>query len=510
MVMSLTSMHIANASLLDEGTAAGEGMAMAFAGLNQKKKTFLIDSGVLPQTIAVLETRAKGFGIKLVIADVFKAIEDDAIRPDLCGVLVQYPDVDGRVTDYSTLTSSVHSLGGLVVCATDLLALTMLKPPGEWGADIVLGNSARFGVPAGYGGPHAAFFACSEKLKRKMPGRIVGRSRDATGAPAYRLALQTREQHIRREKATSNICTSQALLANTAAMYAVYHGSEGLKQIASRVHGFTHVLKEQVENLGFKITNGAFFDTLTIDTSNVKGGAAKVHGIAREALINLREVDSKHVGVTLDESCSVEDLVLLINIFTRATGSSPVTFSSLSEPSSSSPVPASLHRTTEFMPHSVFNSHHSETEMLRYIYNLQSKDLGLVHAMIPLGSCTMKLNSTSSMAPLTWPEFSAVHPFAPVDQVQGYLEMIKGLEEDLCKITGFAACSLQPNSGAAGEYAGLSVIRAYHESRGEHQRNICLIPVSAHGTNPAVRFLMTTIQALRLNVYLLSLLSWRA
>lgn len=487
MVMSLTSMHIANASLLDEGTAAGEGMAMAFAGLNQKKKTFLVDSGVLPQTIAVLETRAKGFGIKLVIADVFKAIEDDAIRSDLCGVLVQYPDVDGRVTDYSTLTSSVHSLGGLVVCATDLLALTMLKPPGEWGADIVLGNSARFGVPAGYGGPHAAFFACSEKLKRKMPGRIVGRSRDATGAPAYRLALQTREQHIRREKATSNICTSQALLANTAAMYAVYHGSEGLKQIASRVHGFTRVLKEQVKNLGFKVTNGAFFDTLTIDASNVKGGAAKVLGIAREVLINLREVDSKHVGVTLDESCSVEDLVLLINIFTRATGSSPATFSSLSEPSSSSPVPASLHRTTEFMPHSVFNSHHSETEMLRYIYHLQSKDLGLVHAMIPLGSCTMKLNSTSSMAPLTWPEFSAVHPFAPVDQVQGYLEMIKELEEDLCKITGFAACSLQPNSGAAGEYAGLSVIRAYHESRGEHQRNICLIPVSAHGTNPAVR-----------------------
>ncbi|KAH8110663.1 glycine dehydrogenase [Phellopilus nigrolimitatus] len=465
MVMSLTSMHIANASLLDEGTAAAEGMAMAFAASSMKKRTFLVDSGVFPQTKAVLQTRANGFGIKLVFGDVFKLVEDDATRSDLCGVLVQYPDVDGRVTDFSTLVSTVHSAKGLVICATDLLALTMLKPPGEWGADVVVGNSARFGVPAGYGGPHAAFFACSERLKRKMPGRLIGLSRDATGAPAYRLALQTREQHIRREKATSNICTSQALLANMAAMYAVYHGPDGLARIANRVHGFTRVLAEQVEKLGLRVANDAFFDTLTIDVSAVSGA---------------------HVGITLDESLSSTDLVALINVFARSVSASPFTVSSLSAPSApASPVPAPLRRTSAFLPHSVFNSHRSETAMLRYIHRLQARDLGLVHAMIPLGSCTMKLNSTSSMIPLTWPEFSNVHPFAPIDQVEGYLEMIKELESDLCKITGFRSCSLQPNSGASGEYAGLTVIRAYHDARGESQRNICLIPVSAHGTNPA-------------------------
>ncbi|KAI5116917.1 hypothetical protein M0805_003990 [Coniferiporia weirii] len=485
MVMSLTSMHIANASLLDESTAAAEGMAMAFAASSMKKKTFLVDSGVLPQTLDVLRTRAKGFGIQLVVGDVFKLVEDETVRSDVCGVLVQYPDVDGRVTDFSTLASTVHSLKGLVICATDLLALTMLKPPGEWGADIVLGNSARFGVPAGYGGPHAAFFACSEKLKRKMPGRLIGRSRDAAGVPAYRLALQTREQHIRREKATSNICTSQALLANMAAMYAVYHGPEGLRRIAHRVHGFTRVLAEQVEKFGLKVENQAFFDTLTINVSSVSGGAEAVRRAAREAEINLREVDNSRVGVTLDESLSAEDLVEVINIFARSVSSTSLTMSSLTEPSTASPLSASLQRASAFLPHPVFNTHHSETEMLRYIHHLQSKDLGLVHAMIPLGSCTMKLNSTSSMIPLTWPEFGGVHPFAPVDQVQGYLQMIKELEGDLCKITGFHACSLQPNSGAAGEFAGLSVIRAYHEARGEAQRNICLIPVSAHGTNPA-------------------------
>nr|VWO94335.1 Glycine dehydrogenase (decarboxylating) (EC (Glycine cleavage system P-protein) (Glycine decarboxylase) (Glycine dehydrogenase (aminomethyl-transferring)) [Ganoderma boninense] len=485
MVMSLTSMDIANASLLDEATAAAEGMVMAFTGSNGKKRTFFADIGVAPQTIAVLRTRAKGFGIKLVVGDALKDLDNEASRKDLCGVLVQYPDVNGAVKDFSALAKSVHSGGALLVCATDLLALTMLKPPGEWGADIVLGNSARFGVPAGYGGPHAAFFACTDKLKRKMPGRLIGLSRDVHGKPAYRLALQTREQHIRREKATSNICTSQALLANMAAMYAVYHGPVNLQRIAQKIHGLTQIVKSGVERYGYRAVSSQFFDTITFDVSGAVKDAEAVHAAALVAGINLRRIDGKHVGLTLDESAGVEDVVALINAFAEAASQSTITPSDLAPPPSFA-IPEFLRRTSKFLPHPVFNSHHSETEMLRYIYHLQSKDLGLNHAMIPLGSCTMKLNSTSSMIPLTWPEFSSVHPFAPKDQVKGYWELIKELEEDLCKITGFAACSLQPNSGAAGEYAGLSVIRAYHESRGEGHRDICLIPVSAHGTNPAV------------------------
>ncbi|PCH33969.1 glycine dehydrogenase [Wolfiporia cocos MD-104 SS10] len=484
MVMSLTSMDIANASLLDEATAAAEGMVMAFVSSNQKKRTFLVDSSVLPQTLSVLQTRAKGFGIQLVVGDVFESLGDEALLSDLCGVLVQYPDVNGSIKDYSNLAHIIHNnAGGLLIVATDLLALTMLKPPGEWGADIVLGNSARFGVPAGYGGPHGAFFACTDKLKRKMPGRLIGRSKDAQGKPAYRLALQTREQHIRREKATSNICTSQALLANMAAMYAVYHGPTGLKRIAQKVHALTQFLRSSVEIYGYKAVNKEFFDTVTFDVSGAIKDAEAVHSQARAARINLREIDAKHVGVTLDESVSAEDVVAIVNVFAAAANSS-ADLADVSSTDSLSISPA-LQRTSKFLPHPVFNTHHSETEMLRYIYHLQSKDLGLVHAMIPLGSCTMKLNSTSSMIPLTWPEFGNVHPFAPIDQVQGYLAMIKELEDDLCKITGFHACSVQPNSGAAGEYAGLSVIRAYHESRGEGHRDICLIPVSAHGTNPA-------------------------
>ncbi|KAJ7492449.1 glycine cleavage system P-protein-domain-containing protein [Mycena latifolia] len=465
MVTSLTSMEISNASLLDEATAAAEGMVMAFVSAAQKKKTFIVDSGVLPQTLAVLRTRAKGFGINIVVRDAMAALSDPSIQSDICGVLVQYPDVDGHIKDFGELTQSVHSIGGLVVCATDLLALTTLKPPGEWGADIVLGNSARFGVPAGYGGPHGAFFAVTDKLKRKMPGRLIGRSRDSMGKPAYRLALQTREQHIRREKATSNICTSQALLANMAAMYAVYHGPTGLRQIADKVHAFTQVLLKSVEAFGYKATNDAFFDTLTLDVTHATGTAEAVHAASTAAGINLRRVDEKTVGVTLDESVTPTDLVALINVVPRHSLGPPAYFRI-------SPAPR-------------LNKHHSETEMLRYIHHLASKDIGLVHSMIPLGSCTMKLNSTSSMIPLTWPEFSAVHPFAPYDQVKGYRVVIKELEEDLCKITGFHSASLQPNSGAAGEYAGLCVIRAYHESRGEAHRDICLIPLSAHGTNPA-------------------------
>ncbi|KAJ7207389.1 glycine dehydrogenase-like protein [Mycena haematopus] len=484
MVTSLTSMDIANASLLDEATAAAEAMVMAFVSTAQKKKTFLVDSGVLPQTLAVLHTRAKGFGIHILVGDATKALSDPSVQSDICGVLVQYPDVDGRIKDLGGLAHSIHSLGGLVVCATDLLALTILKPPGEWGVDIVLGNSARFGVPAGYGGPHGAFFAVTDKLKRKMPGRLIGRSRDATGKPAYRLALQTREQHIRREKATSNICTSQALLANMAAMYAVYHGPTGLKQIADKVHAFTQVLLKSVEAFGYKAMNDPFFDTLTLDVTSAAGSVDAVHSASTAVGINLRRVNETCVGVTLDESVTPTDLVALINVFASAASKDHISLSTLSVPEASA-IPATLQRTSGYLPHPVFNKHHSETEMLRYIHHLASKDIGLVHSMIPLGSCTMKLNSTSSMIPLTWPEFSAVHPFAPYDQVKGYHVVIKELEEDLCKITGFHSASLQPNSGAAGEYAGLCVIRAYHESRGEGARDICLIPLSAHGTNPA-------------------------
>ncbi|KAF8743667.1 hypothetical protein AX14_001203, partial [Amanita brunnescens Koide BX004] len=484
MVMSLTSMDVANASLLDEATAAAEAMVMAFASASQKKRSFIVDSGILPQTLAVLRTRAKGFGIELVVGDAFKLIEDATVISESCGVLVQYPDVDGKIKDFSSLAQTVHSAGGLVACATDLLALTMLKPPGEWGADVVLGNSGRFGVPPGYGGPQAAFFAVKDSLKRKMPGRLIGRSRDASGKPAYRLALQTREQHIRREKATSNICTSQALLANMAAMYAIYHGRDGLRRIANKVHGFAQVFKNLVEGFGYKAENDHFFDTVTLDVTSVVADAKTVHASSLAAGINLRAIDEKRVGVTFDESITPEDLLSLINVFASAASKPLLSMADL-EPIESQAIPDGLRRTSDILPHPIFNKHHSETEMLRYIFHLSSKDVGLVHSMIPLGSCTMKLNSTSSMIPITWPEFGAAHPFAPHDQVQGYTAIIKELESDLCKITGFHAASLQPNSGAAGEYAGLCVIRAYHESRGESQRDICLIPLSAHGTNPA-------------------------
>ncbi|KAG8850574.1 glycine decarboxylase subunit P [Tulasnella sp. 330] len=484
MVTSLTGLDISNASLLDEATAAAEAMALTFATLNQKKRTFVVDLGVSPQTLAVLRTRAKGFDVKLAVCDVHTLAQDDPTWSDICGVLVQYPDVDGHVKNFEALASRVHEHGGLVTCATDLLALTLLKPPGEWGADIAFGNSARFGVPLGYGGPHAAFFSVKDQLKRKMPGRLVGRSKDCTGKPAYRLALQTREQHIRREKATSNICTSQALLANMAAMYAVYHGASGLTKIAKKVNGLTQILRNQLESMGYKVVNTTSFDTITVDVSSVPGAATSVLKKALDNGINLRPVDQTHVGVTLDESVLSHDLLDLVNVFGASKQTSPVEAAQLSPPSESS-IPQELVRTSEFLQHPVFNCHHSETEMLRYIYNLQNKDLSLCHSMIPLGSCTMKLNSTASMIPLSWEEFSNIHPFVPEDQARGYHLMIKELERDLCTITGFHSCSLQPNSGASGEYAGLCVIRAYHESRGEGHRDICLIPLSAHGTNPA-------------------------
>ncbi|KAG1757161.1 glycine cleavage system P-protein-domain-containing protein [Suillus lakei] len=411
-----------------------------------------------PRPSRFLKTRAKGFGINLVVGDAADALKHDALRADLA----------------CDFTKQVHETGALVIVATDLLALTLLQPPGEWGADIVLGNSARFGVPAGYGGPHGAFFAVTEKLKRKMPGRLIGRSKDTMGNPAYRLALQTREQHIRREKATSNICTSQALLANMAAMYAVYHGPVGLERIAKKVHFLTQILKFAVERLGFRVINASsYFDTLTIDVSKHCANAEVMHAAAALQGLNLRRVDKNTVGVTLDESVGQEDLLSLIRAFHIAASHPEPNLADL--PASKEPAfPHHLVRESEFLSHPVFNKHHSETEMLRYIFHLASKDLGLVHAMIPLGSCTMKLNSTSSMIPLTWPEFGGIHP-----------KIIKELEDDLCKITGFHACSVQPNSGAAGEYAGLTVIRAYQDARGEGHRDVCLIPLSAHGTNPA-------------------------
>lgn len=483
MVMSLTAMDIANASLLDEATAAAEGMVMASVSA-PKKRTFIVDSAVAPQTLAVIRSRAKGIKVNIVVGDASALIEDASLKSDICGVLVQYPDVDGNIKDWAALAQATHKLGALVVAATDLLALTKLKAPGEWGADVVVGNSARFGVPAGYGGPHAAFFAVTDKLKRKMPGRLIGLSKDSQGKPAYRLALQTREQHIRREKATSNICTAQALLANMAAMYAVYHGPDGLHRIANKVHGFTQVFQTAVESFGFKTLNTTYFDTLTLDVTGAVSSAQAVHAASVAAGINLRQIDESRVGVTFDESVTPQELVNLINVFATAANKPLVALSDLAEPTGSGIAPH-LKRTSKILPHPIFNKHHSETEMLRYINHLSSKDLSLVHSMIALGSCTMKLNSTSSMIPLTWSEFSNVHPFAPQNQVQGYQTIIKELEADLCKITGFHSASLQPNSGAAGEYAGLCVIRAFHESRGEGHRDVCLIPLSAHGTNPA-------------------------
>lgn len=500
-IISLTSLPIANASLLDEGTACGEAMAMCLASVpknkfSKGKKVFLVSPSVAPQTIEVLKTRASGFGINLRVADSNADLEQQVEQlgeAQLMGTLVQYPDVDGEIQDWEGLTKKVKGAGAKMVVASDLLALTMLKPPGEWGADIVCGNSQRFGVPMGYGGPHAAFFACTDELKRKMPGRLVGLSKGARGEPAYRLALQTREQHIRREKATSNVCTAQALLANMAAMYAVYHGPVGLRRIAGKVHSLTRVLAEQVTKLGFVIKNKNYFDTLTIDVAAAGFGAAHVHAASVQDAINFRRIDDATVGITLDESVGPLDLTDIVNVFYKLKGESPIEPDVLDAASRDMQLTAesveaplgSLARSTPFMTQSVFNKHHSETDMLRYMMHLQQKDYSLVHGMIPLGSCTMKLNSTSAMQPLSWKEFGGLHPFAPVDQAKGYEVLIHELERDLSLATGYDATSVQPNSGASGEYAGLKVIQAYHESKGQGHRDVCLIPLSAHGTNPA-------------------------
>ncbi|OAV95441.1 hypothetical protein PTTG_09874 [Puccinia triticina 1-1 BBBD Race 1] len=530
MISSLTGLPIANASLLDEATAAAEAMTLSYnQSKSQSRKTFIVDRSVFPQSIAVLRNRAAPAGINLLVTNINKYLHEHRdLPPDCFGVLVQYPERRGDLTDWSRLADAVHKNGGLLSCATDLLALTKIKPPGEWGADIALGNSARFGVPLGYGGPHAAFFAVKESLTRKIPGRLIGLSKDSNGKPAYRLALQTREQHIRRDKALSNVCTAQALLANLAAFYAVYHGPHGLRRIADRVHGMTQVLAAGLDKLSYEVVNQTYFDRLTVNTSGL--AISVVLSEAKNRQINLRHADDFHVGITLDETHSIDDVLALLNLFVdlnelkfnRRLGPDhhysresllaladslnlkpviePLSDQSLvssTDPSSSSSstsdtqtspsmkIPTNLSRQTSFLEHPVFNRYHSETELMRYIASLQKKDLSLVDAMIPLGSCTMKLNSATSMNPLSWKAFSSIHPFAPQEQAAGYMEMIKELEADLSKITGFPAISLQPNSGAQGEYAGLSVIRAYHHSRGDQKRDVCLVPVSAHGTNPA-------------------------
>jgi glycine dehydrogenase len=476
MVMDLTALDVANASLLDEATAAAEAMAM-FHGLKDGRKRFMVSSGCHPQTIDVVKTRAAALGVEVVVAN----HDGFAFDADVIGALVQYPENSGAIPDYSQFAKRAHEAGALVAVAADLLSLTLLKPPGEFGADVALGSTQRFGVPMGYGGPHAAYFATRDAYKRQMPGRIIGLSKDSRGRPALRLSLQTREQHIRREKATSNICTAQALLANMASMYACYHGPEGLKRIATRVHLLTQVLAAGLGKLGYAVSPEPCFDTLTADLG--KRSSDDLLKIANAHLVNFRRVDSHTLGISLDETTSARDLALILQIFNEG---KPVEFdlSELAKGVDSS-FPAELARTSAFLQHPVFNSYHSETEMLRYIKRLESRDLSLTTSMIPLGSCTMKLNAAMEMFAVSWPEFSRIHPFAPLEQTKGYQKLFQDLEQWLAEITGFKAISLQPNAGSQGEYAGLLVIRAWHASRGEARRNVCLIPTSAHGTNPA-------------------------
>ncbi len=465
----LTGMEIANASLLDEATAAAEAMTLAKRSAKSKSDTFFVHDAVHPQTLELLRTRAEPMGIVLRVGTPAEAMEAEAY-----GVLLQYPDTFGHIGDYKALADAVHARGGLVAVATDLLALTLIAAPGEWGADIVVGNSQRFGVPFGFGGPHAAFMACRDAYKRSMPGRLIGVSVDAQGNAAYRLTLQTREQHIRREKATSNICTAQVLLAVMASMYAVYHGPEGLTRIARRTHRLASILAAALRGAGVNVGEH-FFDTLHVKDVDAKA----IHAKAAAARINLRAIDSDAVGISLDETTTRADIVALGQLF-----GATVDVDAL-DVATADALPAGLVRTSDFLTHPVFNTHHSEHELLRYLRSLADKDLAMDRTMIPLGSCTMKLNATAEMIPVTWPEFANIHPLAPADQATGYKELIDGLEAMLVECTGYDAVSLQPNSGAQGEYAGLLAIRAYHRSRGEGHRDVCLIPDSAHGTNPA-------------------------
>ncbi len=482
MVSDLTGLPLAGASLLDEATAAGEAMSMCVAISEHSKKTFLVAADCHPQTIAVVKTRADGLGYTLIIGDpaTFR------FTPEVAGALLQYPTTDGRVEDYRTIIDAAHAAGALVVMATDLLALTLLTPPGELGADIAVGSAQRFGVPMGFGGPHAAFIATKSEHVRKMPGRIIGVSRDTHGNPALRMAIQTREQHIRREKATSNICTAQALLAIIAGMYACYHGADGLRRIATRVRTMAQLFEVAMQHLGHDVLTPVYFDTIRVRPSGrnaSRSNAADILTAATDRGFNLRDFGDGTLGVSFDETTTTEELRQVCEAFGCGNRFN------LDEQEAMSLIEANLRpplaRTSGYLSHPVFNSHHSEHEMLRYIFKLQGRDLSLTHSMIPLGSCTMKLNATSEMIPVTWPEFGQLHPFAPADQSAGYRRVFHDLSSWLSEVTGFAAVSLQPNAGAQGEYTGLMVIRAYHRSRGDSHRTVCLIPESAHGTNPA-------------------------
>ena len=473
MVTDLTALPIANASLLDEGTAAAEAMILFLHSMSKEKdqkgaNKFFVDREVFPQTLGVLRGRASHLKVDLVIGD----YKTHTFTEDFFGALVQYPNNVGEICDYKSFTDAAHAAGAYVAVASDLMALALITPPGEWGADICFGNSQRFGVPMGYGGPHAAFFCTRDEFKRNMPGRIIGVSKDRHGRTALRMALQTREQHIRREKATSNICTAQALLAVMASMYAVYHGPQGIKRIATRIHERAMAIAKGLQAAGLTVHHSTYFDTLHVTVSD----EAAVKSRAEAAGINFRYFGNGRIGITVSEVTSEADVTEVLRVVANVNdGFAPVSGNAL----------GTFSRTSEYLTHPVFSSHHSETEMLRYMKKLENKDLSLAHAMIPLGSCTMKLNATSEMIPVTWPEFANIHPFAPVNQTAGYQEMLEELSRDLCECTGFAGISLQPNSGAQGELAGLLVIMAYHASRGDLHRNICLIPSSAHGTNPA-------------------------
>ena len=487
MVIDLTALEVSNASLLDEATAAAEAMTMCH-GLKDGRNVFFISARCHPQTIEVVRTRATALGIEVVVGDE----ESFVFSEKVFGGMVQYPDTFGQVRDLSGFIERAHAAGALAVVSADLLSLTLLKPPGEFGADVAVGSAQRFGVPLGYGGPHAAYLATRDSFKRHMPGRIVGVSKDSRGRPALRLSLQTREQHIRREKATSNICTAQALLANMASMYACYHGPEGLKQIADRIHVLTEILAQGLERLGYRTTDPAQvrsltpdpvarFDTLKVDLG--KHRAADLLRLAEAHKMNFRGIDESSVGISLDETTGEKDVEDILRVFN---GDRAPDFSLADlRPAARLEFPAELTRTSSFLQHAVFNRYHSETEMLRYLKRLEARDLSLTSSMIPLGSCTMKLNAAAEMFPVSWPEFSRIHPFAPLRQTRGYQHLFQQLEDWLAEITGFAGISLQPNAGSQGEFAGLLVIRAYHASRGENHRNICLIPTSAHGTNPA-------------------------
>jgi glycine dehydrogenase len=479
MVNDLTGMELSNASLLDEATAAAEAMAM-LKRVNRKNKSqrFFVDQGVLPQTRDVIRTRAGHFGYELVIGDPAEEIA----HGDFFGVLLQYTDTNGEVNDIAPWVDTAHAEGAMVVVAADLMSLTLLKPPGEMDADVVVGSSQRFGVPMGFGGPHAAFFATRDQFKRSIPGRIIGVSRDRQDQPALRMALQTREQHIRRDQATSNICTAQALLAVMASMYAVYHGAEGLKRIANRIHRLTSLLVTGLHSLGFETANQAWFDTVTFPLPDEQ--AESIYSRAQEAGINLHKGNSG-LSVSINEKTTRDHIATLWSVFSGKNETEDFTSVDLSCKPEFTSIPVHLRRQSAFLEHPVFNRYHSETEMLRYIKRLENKDLSLTHAMISLGSCTMKLNATSEMIPVTWPEFSDLHPFAPAEQAEGYHQLFRELEDMLKACTGYDAVSLQPNAGSQGEYAGLLAIKAWHESRNEGHRNICLIPSSAHGTNPA-------------------------